>query len=106
MDAEGVRRLHGGRAVEAVAWADLALVDLVTSDQGPGADYVIWLLCAEDGTGVAVPSEQAPDGFLDRLQQLPGFDNETVAQAMGSATDARFRCWMHEPGGGPPRSSA
>lgn len=93
MDADGVRRLHGGRVVETVAWADLALVDVVTTDQGPAADDVIWLLCAHDGTGVAVPSEQAPDGFLERLQQLPGFDNEAVIQAMGSVTDARFRCW-------------
>lgn len=31
--------------------------------------------------------------LLERLQRLPGFDNEAVVAASASSTEARFTCW-------------
>jgi hypothetical protein len=38
---------------------------------------------------------------LQRLQRLPGFDNEAFIQAMSSIQDARFVCWRRMPPAGP-----
>jgi hypothetical protein len=52
-------------------------------------------LIASDGkSGCAVP--QSSDGskqLLERLQQLPGFDNEAAIKAMGSTSNGKFMCW-------------
>jgi hypothetical protein len=31
--------------------------------------------------------------MLERLQRLPGFDNDALIQAMMSVEDAEFICW-------------
>jgi hypothetical protein len=98
MDETGVRRYRGDEVTEELAWADLVRVEVVTTSAGPFADDVFWLLAGADGTGVAVPSEQAPEGLLERLQALPGFDDMAVIQAMGSTGDARFTCWERPAG--------
>jgi hypothetical protein len=43
-----------------------------------------------------VPQGHAPEEFVKRLQSLPGFDNEQMIQAMGSATEAQFICWRRD----------
>jgi hypothetical protein len=79
--------------VETLRWADLRSVTILTTDQGPRVDDVFWVLEGE-ATGCVVPSESAGmDRLLVRLQQLPGFDNDAVIRAMGSADDAEFPCW-------------
>ncbi len=93
LDEKGVRRLRGADTVEQVAWDDLEAVDIRATSEGPAVDDVFWLLRGAGGGGVAVPSEQAPPGFLERLQQLPGFDDDAVIAAMCSAEDALFPCW-------------
>jgi hypothetical protein len=70
----------------------------VTTDHGPFVDDVFWLLIGEDGKGCAVPSEaEGMKALLERLQRLPGFDNEAVIAAMGSTSNARFRVWKRVP---------
>ena len=93
MDEGGVRRLLGEQITERVSWDGLVSVDVVTTSDGPANDDVFFLLGGADGTGVAVPSELAPAGFLERLQLLEGFDNGELIRAMSSAVDARFHCW-------------
>jgi hypothetical protein len=93
MDDLGVRRIHRGRIIEEIHWDQLASVDIRTTSQGPFVDDVYWLLGSAMGQGVAVPSEAAPAGFVERLQQLPGFDNEAMIRAMASTDDMTFHCW-------------
>lgn len=83
---------------EGVRWADLARIEIRTLSTGPLDDDALWLLEATDGSGVVIPSEAAPDGFLERIQALPGFDNAAVITAMTSTDDAVFRCWTRPPG--------
>ena len=94
-DDRGVaRRLADGR-VESIRWDQLAEVAIVTTDEGPFVDDVHWLLIGSDGTtGCAVPSEtEGTADLLERLQKLPGFDNEAVIKAMGHTENARFVVW-------------
>jgi hypothetical protein len=36
--------------------------------------------------------------MLEKIQQLPGFDNEAVIKAMTSTTNNRFICWQRSGG--------
>jgi hypothetical protein len=92
-DDEGVvRTLPDGRT-ERVSWGELEKVSILTTDEGPMADDVYWMLEGKTG-GCAVPSEaEGMKELMARLQQLPGFKNQAVIQAMGSTTNAEFVCW-------------
>jgi hypothetical protein len=81
-------------AVERVGWADLETVEIVTTSDGPFAPDVFWVLHGRDG-GCAVPQGATGDRLLlERLQALPGFDNNAVIEAMSSTSRRRFLCWQ------------
>jgi hypothetical protein len=88
------RRMADGRE-ESIRWSELAEVDIVTTDEGPAMDDVFWLLLSADHkTGCGVPSEaEGMPALLTRLQELPGFDNEAVIRAMGTAVNVRLCVW-------------
>jgi hypothetical protein len=92
MDEVGVRRLRGDK-VESIIWADLTSVAIRTTNAGPFGEDVYWLLVDGNRRGVAVPQGAAPEGFLGRMQALPGFDSDAVITAMGSTSDRLFHCW-------------
>lgn len=99
VDGEGVLRFRYGRLREAVRWTDLVRVSIVTTDAGPYVEDFYLLLHAADGTGCAVGLNQAVEvRLLELLQRLPGFDNEAVVRASGSAREAMFTCWTGSPG--------
>jgi len=93
IDESGVKCERAGGLVEFVAWDDLQKVAIVTTDEGPfGEDVFFVLHGCEDG---CVVPQSAPhsDALLERLQALPGFDNESVVQAMGCVDNHEFVCW-------------
>ncbi|RNL80913.1 hypothetical protein [Nocardioides marmorisolisilvae] len=92
-DDEGARRLYRGETTHRVSWADLERVALRTTDDGPFAEDLFWVLVGSRGTGFVIPSSLIPHGMVERLQQLPGFDNEAVIQAMQSVTENVFVAW-------------
>ncbi len=80
--------------IERVAWNDLQSVEVITTDDGPFAPDVYWVLIGSTG-GCAVPQGATGDReLLEKLQALPGFDNESFIRAMGSTDHARFLCWQ------------
>jgi hypothetical protein len=95
-DDTAVRRVSPEGRVEQVTWENLAEVRIVTTGEGPFSEDVYWLLVGSDGTGVAVPSSSATDELVERLQALPGFDNEEMIRAMGSTDEGHFTCWQRE----------
>ncbi|MFL6022203.1 MAG: hypothetical protein ACJ72O_02600 [Marmoricola sp.] len=93
IDQAGARRLFRGEVTHHVRWDDLEQVAIRTTDDGPFAEDLFWVLLGRWGSGFVVPAGLVPDGFLARLQQLPGFDNEAVTDAMQSIDDAVFVAW-------------
>jgi len=88
-------QFENGAAPASLAFGDLAAVVIETNNAGPWGDDVIWhLLGRAEGSCLSIP--QIAEDFpllLERLQRLPGFDNEQVIAAMGSAALNAFLCW-------------
>lgn len=98
--AEGVSCARAGGLVESVPWAELQEVALVTTDEGPFALDVMWLLVGTKGGCVVPQGATGEKELLAKLQSLPGFDNDAVIEAMGSTDNRKFICWQRqEPGG-------
>ena len=94
IDDRGVRRTLAGGNAEQVAWNDLLEVSVITTGDGPFAEDVFFVLAGTGGSGCIVPQDAPESGpLLDRLQRLPGFDNDALVRAMGSTEEARFVCW-------------
>ena len=82
--------------VERVGWTELKKVEVVTTGDGPFTPDVFWVLHGTDG-GCAVPQGATGDSqLLERLQELPGFDNGALIKAMSSTSDRRFLCWQRK----------
>jgi hypothetical protein len=81
-----------------LTWGDLESVIIRTNDSGPFAMDVWWHLRGRAENGALIECE-VPMGatgekiMLERLQQLPDFDNDAVINAMMSVDDAEFVCW-------------
>lgn len=84
VDGAGVT-VVGESGADTVAWTELEAVRVRTSDIGPFEDDLHWELQRRDGHVVSVGSETEGIGALiERLQRLPGFDNETMIAASAS----------------------
>ena len=79
---------------ECVIWSDLQTVEVLsTSDLLMGPDEM-WIL---HGTrsGCVIPSTAiGADALLERLQTLPGFDNDIFWEAMTCKAERSFTCWQ------------
>ena len=91
-----VRCLRPGGKVERLPWAELRGVLLETNDSGPWGVDVCWVLVGERGGCVVPLDAEGGERLLERLQQLPGFDNKSVIQAMACCEVKRFLCWERE----------
>lgn len=80
--------------VESVSWQDLKLVAIQTTDRGPGACDVFWLLAGDKSGGVVPQDSIGGEALLQRLQALPGFKNDEVMKAMKCADNNTFVCWQ------------
>jgi hypothetical protein len=90
----GVTCSRPDNTVESVAWDDLQSVEVVNTDEGPFAPDVFWVLHGSHG-GCAIPQGATGERqLLERLQELPGFDNEALITAMGVTTNQRTLCWQ------------
>ena len=79
---------------ERVAWDDLQTIVLETTDDGPWAPDVFWILAGSAASGRVIPQGATGDkALLERLQQLPGFNSEEFIRAMGSTSNRKFLCW-------------
>ncbi len=93
-DERGVTYRQFGRREESIAWDDLRSVAIETTDAGPFSDDVFFVLVGVAGVCRVPQGVPGADDLLARLQQLPGFANEGVIDAMSSAGNATFSCWQ------------
>ncbi|MPY98571.1 MAG: hypothetical protein GEU97_11345 [Actinophytocola sp.] len=94
VDDTGVRRTLADGSVESVTWEELKSVVIRVIPEGPWSEDVFLMLAGADGTGTAVPSgDPAADALIERLQTLPGFDNERFIEAMTTDADEAYVVW-------------
>jgi hypothetical protein len=90
-----IRPSPDGRT-EIATWIELQEVEIMTTDEGPFAEDVYWMLKATSGRCAVPGKADGMNELLSRLQQLPGFQNEAVIEAMGSTNNATFVCRSRE----------
>jgi hypothetical protein len=97
VDADEIRfrRVSGTRG--AVRWDGVNRVVIRTTDEGPFIEDVYYLLESADEVIVVPQPASGCDELLDRLQKLPGFDNEAVIAAMACTDNREFLCWQRLP---------
>ena len=81
---------------ESLRWGDLQFVEIVTSDDGPWFADIVWVLSGKS-KGLAIP--QGADGdekLLERLQELPNFNDKEVIKAMSCTSNKEFLVWSRE----------
>jgi hypothetical protein len=71
---------------QSVRWDDLQEIVILTTDDGPTAEDVYWMLLGANSRCAVSGGAQGMNELLLRLQKLPGFNNEAVIKAMGSTT--------------------
>ena len=79
--------------VESVTWDDLQCVEVVNTDEGPFLPDVFWILHGSHDRCVIPQGATGEKQLLERIQQLPGFDNQALINAMGVTTNKRSLCW-------------
>jgi hypothetical protein len=97
VDDTGVRRQLADGSEEAVTWSELSAVVVRVIPEGPWKEDVFFMLAGNDGKGTAIPSgDPAADALIERLQTLPGFDNEKFIEAMTTDADEAYVVWSAE----------
>jgi len=82
---------------ERVAWDELQAFIVETTDDGPWAPDVFWVLAGSTTSRCIIPQGATGDkALLERLQKLPGFNNEEFIRAMGSTSNEKFLCWKRQ----------
>jgi hypothetical protein len=80
--------------IEEVTWNELKKIEIYTTNQGPFAEDVFWVLHG-DGRGCIIPKGATNnEEMLTRLQKLPEFDNAMVIEAMSCTENKEFLIWQ------------
>jgi hypothetical protein len=80
-----------------VRWDALTEVSVRTTSRGPFEEDVFFVFAYDDGASTAIGLGDS-DYVLPRLQQLPGFDNETFVRAMGMSEESTSVLWRRASG--------
>lgn len=85
---------HPDGQTERVRWDQLQAFIVETTDEGPWAADVLWILIDSVNSGCVIPQgATGEEPLLARLRQLPGFNNEEFIKAMTSTDNRKFLCW-------------
>jgi hypothetical protein len=74
-------------------WDDLQEVLIRTADAGLSFMDAFWVLSGTLTKLVFPRGSDGDDALLERLRQLPGFNNDVFNAAMNSISDGEFVCW-------------
>ena len=91
-----VRVSNSGEETQVIRWDDLQRVFIQTTDEGPFAPDVFWILQGSEERCVVPQGAMGEPELMERLQRLPGFKSESIIDAMGCVTNQIFECWWAE----------
>lgn len=78
---------------EFVNWDDLQRVEVLTTDDGPFAPDMFWVLYGSTDGCVIPWGATGENELLIRLQALPGFRNDLMVDATTLTTNTQLLCW-------------
>ena len=96
VDDNLIRSIYPDDSCEEISWKDIALVEIVTNNEGPWHDDAFWLFHNIDGkTGCSIPVGASNEELiLDKVHsKLSGFDDEKFIEAMGCTDNQKFTVW-------------
>ncbi len=81
-------------SVESFDWAKLVKVDILTTEDGPLLPDVFWVFYDSENSGAVIP-QGAPGlaPLTEKTMSLPGFDSESLIEAMSSTAHGTFPVW-------------
>lgn len=82
---------------ETVRWSDVQGIVIRTTDKGPFDEDVFFVLEAGKDTFVIPQEADGVTDLVERIQQLPGFNNEALIESMGCTERKLFLCWERRP---------
>jgi hypothetical protein len=91
-DSEQVRLADIGSG-EAIRWADIRRISILTTNEGPEVTDVFINLEGESSRLIIPQDARENDMFIGMLLKIQGFDLGAFTKAMGSAENAEFQCW-------------
>ncbi len=94
IDSAGVSRVVGS-VREQIRWNDIDEIRIITTDSGPYAEDVFFVLVDAEKRGCLVPHDAAVQfKLLEQLQsRFEGLDNAAIIKAMGRTSNADFLVW-------------
>jgi len=84
---------HPEKGPQKIFESSLESVTILTTDDGPFAEDVFWILATKDKRLVIPSGAEGIDVLIEVLQRKPGFNNEAVIAAMACVEVDRFECW-------------
>lgn len=96
LDEKTISVDDGTGNIASLTWSSLGNVAVITTDAGPFATDLFWILTDKDGRhSITVPMDAGgEDALLKAMQaRLPGFDNMAVVEAMSSVENGLFQIW-------------
>ena len=76
-----------------LAWDEIEAVSILTNSLGPLVADVFFILTSPSFHLSIPQGATGDDKLLERLQKLPGFNNQALIDAMCSTDDHLFHCW-------------
>ncbi len=93
IDDEGIVCERSTGISERMEWADLQEVLIRTADAGLSFTDAFWVLSGTLAKLEFPHGSEGDEALLERLQQLPGFNNDVFNAAMNAISDGEFVCW-------------
>ena len=78
---------------ETVRWADVQRIVIRNTDRGPFDEDVFFCLETGEDTFVIPQGADGVTELVERMQQLPSFNNEALIESMGCTDNRLFPCW-------------